>query len=420
MRALWREAWSERARDLALVLAALAAIGIAFVWAAAPNVVAALDDMAAPKGPPTTTAYVTDYDVLRFGGQAAARGRLAWAYDASWAAPQAFDGETAKWVPFSYPPQAALLFVPMSWLPALPSYLLFEVGTLLLFATGVAGLAQGRARWAILAASAPAVALNVRLGQNGLLNAGLCAHATRLWLSGSPGVAGVLAGIATMKPHVAAGLPLAMLRHRDRRGLAVVAAVGVGMAAVALATLGPATFAGFLRSGAQSARALAEGRFPMARMASAYAVALGFGATPGFALAVHAAALVAGGVACARAVARRADPRVTAGLSVACASLLSPYGYDYDLATLCVSAALLSGDRRIGTEASVALLGWGAVAQLSGYAWSIDGGKGGVVALVLVPLVVIVGHLAGREAPMPAAAGLGDVGEEAGVAIAAA
>ena len=339
--------------------------------------------------------YMTDFDVLRFGGQAASHGYLAWGYDASWKGPVSFDGEAKRSMPFAYPPQAALLFVPLAWLPTLAGYLAFDATTLILFVTGIMGLAQGRTRWAILLFAVPAVAIDCRGGQNGLLSAGLCAHATRLWLAGRPGLAGILAGLATFKPHVALGLPAALLRHQRTPRRARPRHRRHRPRHSRLRDVRPEG----LRGLHPRRRRIGEG--PHRRPLPAGPDELGLRER------ARLRPRATNRTRRPRRVVPRSRPRLRVGGKASRrpprhsraddrrSDLFSPYGYDYDLATLSVAAALLSALPFLRGRLGLALLVCASATPLAGFAWWTDGGKGGVVAMLLIPLVVAVGAVVG-------------------------
>jgi len=185
--------------------------------------------------------FLLDFDALMIAGKAALRGELARAYSLDWmrSAQAALGLPAGMWLPFTYPPTAAILFAPLSALPPTVGYLCFAGVSLVTFLTGVAALGARGTRAVLLLSTVPVAYFNLRMGQNGLLTAGLAAHGARLWLSDRPGRAGFIAGLATFKPHLALGLPLAMLWAREARGVAAFFATAFGLIVLSVAAFGP-------------------------------------------------------------------------------------------------------------------------------------------------------------------------------------
>lgn len=156
---------------------------------------------------------------------------------------------------FKYPPFSALLYVPISLLPldaAKTAWFLVVLGSTILVFHLAFVLARPEVRQVLLLRIAPPLILakcylrELSLGQiNALITALMLGMVFLLVRAGSrpspgrEGMAGAFWGISTaLKPYAAIFLPYWVLRRKWR-------ALGTGLAALALAFLGPALYFGF-------------------------------------------------------------------------------------------------------------------------------------------------------------------------------
>lgn len=240
--------------------------------------------------------------------------------------------------PWAYPPPAFLFCAPFAALPFGLSFLAFTGGSFLLFCALLRRLAGNLAAGA-LAFSLPALVICALAGQNGFWSGALLC-----WLAlvlRRAGAAGLPLGLFVMKPHLGLGVGLLALLRRRWSELALTAGVGGGLVVLSTALFGLAAWPALMKGLATSGDFMSTGKFPLARMTSAYAMFYRFGALPSAALALHAvtAAIGAGALAllCRRRVAAQLQLAAAMGLGL----LLSPYLYDYDLVALGVVMALV-------------------------------------------------------------------------------
>ena len=337
--------------------------------------------------------FILDFNAMMVGGEAARAGALAKAYTLEWmkVADAGLGLPVGKWLPYTYPPIAALVFEPLSYLSVPLAFLVFEAAGLALFFAGVKAVSPRSARVVLVLASVPIACLDLRAGQNGLWTAGVVAYAARAWIDGRSTTAGCLAALVTGKPHVAFGLPVSMLVARDWRGLAAMTAAVAVLVTLSVAAFGVAPWRAYPAAMALAGSSLAAGLYPMARLSSAYAAAVGLGLHGGAAMAAQGVAMAGVGVACCLAARRCGDRRVTAALAIAWGSFVSPYAYDYDLTMLSVSAALIAPllVERAGVQVAANLLAWLVAGQFAGLTWWTVGGRGGVVFFVVAPTVLV-------------------------------
>ena len=283
---------------------------------------------------------ITDFDAFYVAGLMYWDNDLVAAYHfrTLFEAQQRFTG-TTSFMPWTYPPPFNLVTLLLASLPIGLAYLLFTGATFLAYMAvlrRIAGAHAGFVTFAIL----PAIAMNIRTGQNGFMTGALIGVFLLAYVRGSAG-GGVALGLMVFKPHLAVGS--ALLALLDARWGRVFAAGATVLALLAASTwvfdprIWPA-FAGAVREASQF---MAAGYYPFFRMTSVYALLHSFGAPPGVALGAQVALLA---LACAVIVAaalRAPDRRVVAAIVAFCSPLFSPYSYDYDLTVLGLAIAFL-------------------------------------------------------------------------------
>lgn len=242
------------------------------------------------------------------------------------------DGHTA----FFYPPT----FLPFCWPLGLLGY--FPALALWLVATGAAYLLALRA-WLkqvglaqpllVLFAAFPPVLIAVTHGQTSFLVAALLGLGALL-VPRQPWLAGLLLGLATIKPQFGLLVPVALLLTREWRAIggAVLGAVLLG--AVSTLAFGRQIWADWFHIGSAAQGAMDQGAVGYAKMQSLLAAAMLLGAPSSMAYALQGALTlaVAGAVAWA-SWGRRFDLPLAA-LMLAGAPLATPFVLDYDMVLL--------------------------------------------------------------------------------------
>ena len=258
-------------------------------------------------------------------------------------------------LPYVNPPLAAALVAPLTLLPLVAAYRLWQAAQLLMLLAAVlvavraapwpAAMRRGPVRAAIaLAALAGTgtVSLGLLAQWDGLSALGL-AGAYALWRRDRRAAGGALLACTALvaKPHLALGLAALLAGWRDRR---VLAGAAIGLVATGLASLavvGPGGLAGF--AGALQADA---GRWPLASLLGFTGLTgswLGNGATAQLVAALGSAAAVGACVALGHLLRRG---RVALEPALAAATLLSlvasPHLLSHDLVLLAPAFAWLA------------------------------------------------------------------------------
>jgi hypothetical protein len=236
---------------------------------------------------------------------------------------------------WSYPPNYLLLAAAFGWLTPWHAVLAFDALSLALLVL-VLRLAK-LPRLLILAVAASPVSFeNFLAGQNGALLTALLAGGILL-LPRRPLLAGVLAGLASIKPQLGLVLPLFLLR-RSPLAFAWAAIAAVVLAAASLWAFGQAAWAAFWTvTRPAMSNVLLTGQPPefAGGLISVFAAVRFLG--------VHPALAIQGAVSLAAILWawRRANPVEVLIL----AALASPYLHDYDLLGVALAVALLVQDR---------------------------------------------------------------------------
>jgi alpha-1,2-mannosyltransferase len=112
------------------------------------------------------------------------------------------------WAPWMYPPSFIPLVVPLAYFSYWISYLLWLAVTAVPYLAVMRAILPARLAWPF-ALAAPPVYFNVLYGQTGFLSAGLICSGLAL-IRSRPALAGILIGLASVKPHLGILVPLAL------------------------------------------------------------------------------------------------------------------------------------------------------------------------------------------------------------------
>jgi hypothetical protein len=244
---------------------------------------------------------------------------------------------------FSYPPTILFFTYPLGFLSYPGALAAWNAATLILYLVAVYAILPRTA--AVLAAlTTYPVAINLVIGHNGFLSAGLFGLAL-VAMERRPQLAGVFLGLLTYKPHLGVLFPLGLLASRNWRALVAASVATVGFGAAAAIAFGhdlwPAFFTGIIEARARvdHSHSVSNVIFPTA-----------LGLLRHFDVGLTAAWIVQGVVSAAAAVAvwvvwSRPIPHALKAAAIAIASLLvTPYALTYDYCILSMAAAFLVKD----------------------------------------------------------------------------
>lgn len=230
---------------------------------------------------------------------------------------------------WQYPPHAGLLFSPIGALPFHVAYAAWcTVG--LGFYTVAAHAAGLKDRLLIVLLASIPVLLALKTGQVALLMGGLLLLAV-FHARTRPILAGVAAGLLTVKPQLGFLLPVLFIIGGHWRAFYTASGVSVALIVFSGALLGIDVWLAFIDSVLTVSGAVATGQMPLFKMVNVYAAAqlLGVPDAVAISLALAAILLAMGGLTW---VARRTENPEWHYAAIACLTLIAaPYSYYYEL-----------------------------------------------------------------------------------------
>ncbi len=201
--------------------------------------------------------------------------------------------------PWVYPPSYLLLVLPFGFVGLVASYVLFQVTTAGALAVSVFKIPEldtvSRRTIALAALISPAAAVNAILGQNGFLTGAILVAGVGQ-LGRRPYAAGLILGLATIKPQFAILGPFALIAAREWKALLAAAASAVGLAAISIPVFGLSAWTIWIQQTLTSLVSPNPGWIEYGRLwgDSVWTCAVLSGAPAGLASALQGAAMLAG------------------------------------------------------------------------------------------------------------------------------
>lgn len=324
-------------------LAALAALFLTLALTTYGQVILASEDLFTKAGP----IIGGDFIVFNHAAKAAGTPDMISIYEMETLKTQlqeAYPGKGDFNFAWMYPPTMYLVIAPFGPLPYLVSFTLWVVVFAGAFFLTLSKLWADK--WAVFfVASSPAVFQGVITGQNGFLTATLIAIAGA-FADRRPILAGVAAGLLTIKPQLGLLIPVAFIAAGCWRAFGAAAATAILLAAVSCVAFGVESWTGFYEGvAAHGARMTAEG-FPFHKLVTPFGFATMLGVDASWASAVQ----IASALALAAYVfliwrnVKAWDLRLAA--LATSAMLATPYAFYYEL-TIMAPAMLLIAKRAV-------------------------------------------------------------------------
>ena len=240
---------------------------------------------------------------------------------------------------WQYPPTYLLLIAPFAFMPYLVAAPLWSGLTAFGFFAALRLLTRDRLfLFAVMASPAAYVAFIT--GQNGFFTAGLFIIAALLPHK-RPILAGIAAGLLTVKPHLAVLIPIAYLAAGCWRALFVSAATSFILALLSIAAFGFEPWLAFFNAASDAMGHINDGVMPLAKMTTPYSAVLFAGAPTIIAKAALALCAAFALFFLWRLWRRSDDPLLRAAGLAACAMLAIPYGYYYEFLILSISGVFV-------------------------------------------------------------------------------
>lgn len=275
-----------------------------------------------------------------------------------------FSSEAPILLSWQYPPTMLALVWPLAFIPYLASYALWVGGT------GGALFLSLRTVWRdpralFFAFATPAAFQSMITGQTGFLSAALLSTAA-LYAERRPILAGVAAGLLTVKPQLGLLIPIAFAAAGAWRAFAVAALTGAALAAVSVGVFGTESWQAFIGAIASHGARMNAEIFPHHKLMSVFGGLTMLGAPAPAAMAAQAGASLL--LAAFVMIVWRRTKDVLLRLAALCAAapLATPYAFYYEAALLIPPALAMA---RLG-----ATTGW------------LRGEKWGLAALWIAPM----------------------------------
>ena len=242
---------------------------------------------------------------------------------------------------WSYPPHILPFIWPFGLLGFLPSYALWCIVGLALYMWAAFAGGVERRYWVFLAV-APAIVVNIFLGQNGFLTAALLIGGLAN-LDRRPIVAGILLGILTVKPQFGLLLPVMLVMTGHWRTIAVAVVTTATLVAVTTLWFGADIWTEYLQKvlPQQHWLLITAGNNAWPIVSSAFVNARLIGLSDYWAWAVQAVSSCGALAAVVWTYWRRRDPVLSQALFVTATFLFSPWMLNYDMVVFGWVIALL-------------------------------------------------------------------------------
>jgi alpha-1,2-mannosyltransferase len=301
-------------------------------------------------GPLSRTMPEEDFANLWSAGHLVRLGRLDWVYSSqlfeAWK--QGQFGTSLRTQDWIYPPTVFLLGVPLSYLPLVPAFVLWDIGTLI---AAILLLRWARLPWPILLAGllGPATWRSLILGQYGTIT-GALVIAGLLMAASKPIRAGIMLGFVTLKPQQGVIVPVAWFAARFWRAI-VAAGVTFGLLAGAIILwLGPQAWILFLTRSSMMARGILVTPPPQPNINTGVSV-FWMCRTMGSSVAVaYDAQFVVAVIAVILTYLawrkQNVDNLARIALTACLSLMITPYGYTSDMVAFSIAVAIIVNNNR--------------------------------------------------------------------------
>ena len=286
----------------------------------------------------------TDFSNVYAAGALTWQGRSAEAYSPplQHAAEKAvFDGREVPFYGWHYPPFFFAIAVLVAAVPYAWGLAIWLIASFAAYLAAIRAILPRPETW-LVAATFPAVFVNVGHGQNGFLTAALLGGALH-WLDRRPALAGVLIGLLAYKPQFGVLIPIALVAGGRWRTVGAAAITVALLIAVSFATLGGGIWHAFIDSmNFTQTVVLEQGGTGWQKIQSVFSAGRAWGASVPLAYAIQASLLATLAATLAWLWHSDAAFELKAAALAVGSLLATPYVLDYDLVVLAVAIAFLA------------------------------------------------------------------------------
>ena len=234
---------------------------------------------------------------------------------------------------WQYPPTYYFFVLPLAFVPFLVGFVLWSGGTMVLFVATLKRLFNLRLAGLFAIIASPVVFNGFITGQNGFLTAALLCVAAGL-PDRRPLLAGLAAGLLTMKPQLGVLLPVAYIAGGYWRSFFTAAIVAVAMLVASIAAFGPETWQAFFDSVLHVTNGVQNNVYPIHKMPTVFAAFHKSGLPAQAAMALQCVSAL-GAMSLVFYVWRKVTAwDLRAAVLCAAVFLCSPYAYYYEMTIL--------------------------------------------------------------------------------------
>lgn len=231
---------------------------------------------------------------------------------------------------WSYPPSLFLFIWPLGALPYLAACAVWSIVGYAAYLLAAA-THDGRARYLLFVAAAPAIAVNLCSGQTGCFTAAILILVFR-YLDERPLLAGALLGLMLCKPHLAVLFPLALIVSGRWRVIAAAAASSVVLIGGTALVFGSEIWSDYFRFVLPVQRGVLDtGTGFLTMMPTGFIHARMLGASNATAWMVQTPFTVFALAAVVWTFTKRRDPLLSAGVLLTASVIAVPYAFAYDM-----------------------------------------------------------------------------------------
>ncbi len=170
------------------------------------------------------------------------------------------------WAPWMYPPPFILIVAPLAYFPYWVSYLLWLGVTAIPYVVAMRRILASRVALAF-ALAAPPVFYNIFYGQTGFISAGFIGLGLS-FVGTRPAIAGVLIGLASVKPHLGLLIPIALIAAGRWREFAAATLTVIGTIALSMFVYGDDPWFAFIGTSIFHMSGFEAGAYDFRSMAS--------------------------------------------------------------------------------------------------------------------------------------------------------
>ena len=280
-----------------------------------------------------------DFHAFYISGKMFLDGRLndAYRYESFVKEQDSFFGKHQGFLAWSYPPPFNLITSVLALLPIGAAYLILVGASLASYVFMLKKLSPRHYVWAVFSVL-PAIMLNIRVGQNGLLTASLIGFSLLAFIRRNS-ISGLPLGLMIIKPHLAVGAALMTCMSRRWKTIFIAAITTTLILALSTTVFSASIWPAFFGALDETRKFLWNGDYPLKRMTSIYATLHTFGASPKVAMAAQAASALISCMAVIIAYLKTNNPLHLVGITAIASLYMSPYCYDYDMTLLGIGVA---------------------------------------------------------------------------------